>query len=634
MRHPSTRQKLQYHFENTLSRGSSAVIAWLAVISLVIIVLAALLIILLKIPAAEGSNESWGFAEAVWNSLMRAMDAGNLAGDSGWSLRTISLVVTIGGLFIVATLISAISAALENAITEIRKGKSLVIEKDHTLILGWNSKIFNILSELTVANENRPKARIVILADKDKVEMEDEIRSKFPSTSNTRIVCRTGSPLDLDHLKLVSIHEPRSIIVLAPEETEQPDIFVIKSILAITNLPERREKEYHIVAELQEKRNWEAAKMVGGKEASLLLSSDIIAKLMAQTCRQSGLSVVYTELLDFTGSEIYFIETADLLGLTYKELLHRFEDSTVIGILNTEGVPHLNPPMDRVYMSGEKIIAIAEDDDKIIVSSPSLLEIDFSLIVDNSSSKENKENILIMGWNSKTSAIIRELDSYVSGGSELLLADDNNHLQDEMEALASSLTKLKLKYQQTDIVSREAIEQLNPTGFDHVIVLSNDLVSIQESDARTLLILLHLRRIADLNGTDLNIVSEMRDLRNRTLAEIAKADDFIVSDSLTSSLIAQISENKSLEQVFQQLLSSEGAEIYMKPIGDYVKTGVPIDFYTLLEAASLKGQTAIGYRLEKLGKDSRQSYGVNCNPVKSNKITFDASDKLIVLSES
>lgn len=72
-----------------------------------------------------------------------------------------------------------------------RKGHSFVIEKDHTLILGWSTKIFTIISELVVANQNHKDAKIVIKADMDKVEMEDEIRARIPDTKTTRIICRT-----------------------------------------------------------------------------------------------------------------------------------------------------------------------------------------------------------------------------------------------------------------------------------------------------------------------------------------------------------------------------------------------------------------------------------------------------------
>ena len=69
----------------------------------------------------------------------------------------------------------------------------------------------------------------------------------------------------------------------------------------------------------------EAAELVGGDEAVLIQSSDVIARITAQTCRQSGLSVVYQELMDFDGAEIYFKEEPALVGQTYRQALARFQ---------------------------------------------------------------------------------------------------------------------------------------------------------------------------------------------------------------------------------------------------------------------------------------------------------------------
>src|SRR6185436_16838214 len=94
-----------------------------------------------------------------------------------------------------------------------------------------------------------------------------------------------------------------SIVVPLPESADEPDAQVIKTILAITNNPKRRPDPYHIVAEIRDDGNIEAARLVGGDETQLVLTGDVISRLIAQTCRQSGLSIVYTELLDFGGDE-------------------------------------------------------------------------------------------------------------------------------------------------------------------------------------------------------------------------------------------------------------------------------------------------------------------------------------------
>jgi ion channel POLLUX/CASTOR len=569
----------------------------------------------------------------MWQSLMRTFDAGNMAGDSGILPRIIFVLVTLGGIFIVGSLIGTITSGLEGKLDEMRKGRSKVLEDGHTLILGWSSKIFAIISELLIANENQKKPRIVILADRDKVEMEDEIRARFPNTKNTKIICRSGSPLDLTDLDVASPHEAKSIVILSPEGAENPDTHVIKSILAITNNPNRRKAPYHIVAEIREEENMEAAQLVGGKEAVLVLAGDLIARVTAQTCRQSGLSVVYTELLDFDGAEIYFTHQPSLAGKTYRDAVFAFEDSAVMGVFYADGTVRVNPAMDSPIGPKDKIIAISEDDDTLKLSGKSAFNIVEAAVQNVEPTKLDKERTLILGWNDKGSTIITELDNYVGQGSEILVVTGNDVGRDVVEGLIPSMGRASLTYKSGKITNRALLDELDVTTWDHIIVLTYTDVDMQEADAQTLICLLHLRAISDQTGVDLNIVSEMLDIRNRDLAEVTRADDFIVSDKLISLMLSQLSENKHLKKVFDDLFTSEGSEIYLKPMSDYVAIGVKVDFYTVLESAARKGATAIGYRINSQSSDSSQGYGVKVNPPKSKVVTFTAEDKIIVLAE-
>jgi hypothetical protein len=117
------------------------------------------------------------------------------------------------------------------------------------------------------------------------------------------------------------------------------------------------------------------------------------------------------------------------------------------------------------------------------------------------------------------------------------------------------------------------------------------------------------------------------------LAEITQADDFIVSDALVSLMLAQVAENKQLNAVFADLFDPEGSEVYLKPAGDYVQLGVPVNFYTVVEAARRRNEVAIGYREKAKSNRADQQYGVTLNPSKSRLITFDAKDSIVVLAE-
>jgi hypothetical protein len=145
---------------------------------------------------------------------------------------------------------------------------------------------------------------------------------------------------------------------------------------------------------------------------------------------------------------------------------------------------------------------------------------------------------------------------------------------------------------------------------------------------------LHLREIASQTSQSFSIVSEMLDDRNRQLAEITRADDFIVSDQLVSLLMAQISENKELWAVFEQLFDPEGSELYLKPAGEYVDLGKPLSFCTVVEAARRRDEVAVGYRVKSEAANPQKSYGLHLNPDKSQRITFTQGDKMVLLAES
>jgi hypothetical protein len=155
----------------------------------------------------------------------------------------------------------------------------------------------------------------------------------------------------------------------------------------------------------------------------------------------------------------------------------------------------------------------------------------------------------------------------------------------------------------------------------------------QEADAVTITTLLHLRNIADHKRSKYSIVTQMWDIRNRDLADIARADDFIVSDKMSSLMVTQVAENRKLNDVFKALFSSEDSDIYIKPIKYYVKLGQPVNFYTILESACQKGETAIGYRMREACQSPELNYGIFLNPKKSKDATFKEEDSIIVLSE-
>ncbi len=619
---PSFAERFRYWFDNWMSRGTIALMGLLGLATIALVAVVSVLVWVFR--AFPDNAEDGDFIDILWGGLMRTLDPGTMGGDSGWGFRALMLVITIGGLIIVASLIGIVSGAFDSKVEELRKGRSRVLEHDHTLILGWNSKIHSIVQELAIANESRGRASIVVLADKDKVEMEDAIRLAAGSLGKTTVICRTGDPKSLTDLAMVSPSAARSIILLAPEGSADPDAEVIKTALALTNNPARKPEPHHIVGELADPENLEVARLVGKDEAHWVLGPDLIGRITVQSCRQSGLSVVYQELLDFDGDEIYFTEQPGLIGHTYFDAQLSFSDCSAMGLVQG-GRVSINPAPDTVIVAGVQVIVIAADDSLITLGEPGKPSVD--AISEAVSTPAAPERTLVLGVNAGLGAMLRELDEYVAEGSVVqVVSPTATELPTYDNVTATTVLG--------DPTKRAVLDGLGVDSFDHIIVLADkDEPDLQRADSRTLVTLLQLRDMSETGGFDLNIVSEMLDDTNRELAEVTEADDFIVSDKLIALLLSQVSENRKLTEVFDTLFSSAGSEIYLNPAAEYITQGSTVDFYAVLEAARRRGETAIGYRVAADAHVSAAGYGVKVNPKKGDRFTLAPADRIIVLAE-
>ena len=618
------KNKLAYMFDNLMSRGTLALIGCLAVITTVIIAVMSVVVLI------TNSLQGTSFLTLMWMGLMRTIDSGTITGDSGNAVFVACMfIITMAGIFIFSILIGLLTTGLQNKMDSLRKGRSKVIESNHTIILGWSDQIFTILSELITANSNQKKSCIVVMGNKDKIEMDDEIRSRIPHTGRTRIVCRTGNPIDLNDMSRVNMNDSRSVILI-----EDSDANTIKAVLAITNTAGCKNKDFTIVTVLREEKNLEVAQIAGQGRVEYILYNSIISRIMAQTCRQPGISAVYLELLDYDGDEIYITRCTGLAGKTFAEALMCFADSSLIGVKRGEKT-QLMPPMDWIIEDGDEIIAISADDDTVVASDFNTQNIQEDAIVTSAVPVvPAPEHILILGWNENSPAIIAELDNYVPKGSLLAVACDREDAQAIWEKLGRTPKNLTVEFYYDDITDRKVLDELMAGNFHHVVLLSDKYTDdIQKADANTLITLLHLRDISEKTGHVFNTVSEMLDNRNRQLAEVAKVNDFIISEKIISLMLAQISENKYLNPVFQDLFDADGAEIYMKSVQNYLKPGTLVNYYTVVEAARRKGEIVIGYKIKAQQNDTTKGCGIYTNPAKSKTITFEPDDMLIVLAQ-
>ncbi len=624
----TTRDRLRYRFDATLARGTIGVIGWLGAVTVVVVLIGGFAVWLLGI--RTDGQEPTGLIEGLWTNLGIALSPGALGSDVDWTWRLIALAVALAGIFVLSILIGIISSGIESRLDELRKGRTLVVEQGHTLILGWSPKLHQILSELEVANANQRNPCVVILADRDKVEMEDEVRARAGDGQRTRVICRSGSTSNAADLSLVRPEVAKSILVLLDESTGDPG--VVKTVLALLSIDPALER-LRVTAEFESQTSAAAIDRATHGRMGIVVSNDIIARVTAQVCRQSGLSLVFQELLDFDGDEIYLQEEPGLLGAAFGDALTAYEHSAVIGVRDAGGAVTLSPSFDRIFGEGDQVVAISADDDTVRLAGP-VARVTTAGVASEPAIAPVQEQTLLIGWNSLGPTILGELDRYVSPGSSVRLLIDPTQLADPIELP-------ELGNMAVDVVEMDTVDgvqlaaQVNRERYDQVIILCYRSGDVAADDARALLTLLQVRQATQQGGPNANVrlVTELLDVRDVELARVANPDDFVVSERLTSLVLAQLSENNELRGVFADLFDAEGVELVLVPAERYGLIGSESGFGDVVAAARERGHVAVGVRISSTAvDDGLGGWGVFVNPPKSRRFAFGDGDQILVLA--
>lgn len=629
---PSLRARWHYRSDALFAKGTAPLIAWLGLVTLALILAAGFVISLFGI--AVNGNRPSGFLENTWMSLLRTMDPGTMGGDQGWGWRGIALVVTIGGILIVSILIGLVTSGIENRLAELRKGRSRVIERDHVVILGWSPKIFPVISELAIANENQKHGRIVILAARDKSEMEDELDAQLGDLGPTRVICRTGHPSTIGDLDLVAVDAAKSVIVLAPEGTGAlSDAMVIRSVLALLQTPSGR--DVPVIAELADSRNARALQAATGGRVRTLVSSEIVARVTAQVCREPGASAVYQELLDFDGDELYFESVPELVGQSFGAALNAFEDASIVGLRHADGSVDLVPLMTTTIEPGCDVLAIAGDDDRVLFSG---FRDANPRPTGNGAALPSRPpaRILVLGWNHFGPFVLGELDGNVPADSKVCIAVHPDRAEANTASKVGTLPNTAVSVELADVTEPGVLGRLlDAEAWDHVILLCyRENCEADEADAHALMTLLALRQelsareARDGAAATPSVVAELRDVRDVALAGITRPDDLIVSERLTSLVIAQLAQSPELETVFRELFSAGGPQVRLQPASEYAPIDEPCVYADVVAAGRDRGEVVIGYR-----RNSANGAPV-VNPAKQTALNLRAVDEVIVIART
>ncbi|KAG5560988.1 hypothetical protein RHGRI_004122 [Rhododendron griersonianum] len=626
------------------------------------LIVATLLLICLGGLALFGVTED-SLTDCLWLSWTYVADSGNHANSEGIGPRLVSVAISFGGMLIFAMMLGLVSDAISEKLDSLRKGRSEVVEQNHTLILGWSDKLGSLLNQLSIANENLGGGIVVVMAERDKEEMELDIAKMEFDFRGTSVICRSGSPLILADLKKVSVSKARAIIVLADDgNADQSDARALRTVLSLTGV--KKGLRGHIVVELSDLDNEVLVKLVGGDLVETVVAHDVIGRLMIQCARQPGLAQIWADILGFENCEFYIKRWPQLDGMQFEDVLISFPDAIPCGVkvASYGGKIILNPDESYVLQEGDEILVIAEDDDTYSPSTfPTVKEAPF-IDITRPARKPQKillcgwrrdiddmiavwrghlpkdfivpkssERILFCGWRRDMDDMIMVLDAFLAPGSELWMF--NEVLENEREKKLidggldiTRLVNISIVNREGNAVIRRHLESLPLESFDSAKRLPFREARVSQGHKGSSSPGSWIGDMQQASDKSV-IISEILDPRTKNLLSMSKISDYVLSNELVSMALAMVAEDRQINDVLEELFAEEGNEMHIRQADLYIREGEELSFYEVLLRARQRREIVIGYRLANAEK------AVINPPAKNEQRRWSVKDVFVVIAE-
>ena len=262
-------------------------------------------------------------------------------------------------MLIAGTLIGLIASGVEQRVEGLRRGRSIVVETDHYVVLGWSSRSRVVIDQLTKSDRH---SVVIVLADRDAPEMDDEFRPDLDTTLGHRLIFRSGDPQLPSSLELANIDDARAIIVLPPDRDGDADVvtvvLTIGQLIGFEHTP--------IVVEVSSDLMRDKLLRVAGPNLHPVVVAEAASRATALVLRQSGVSEVVEELADAATPGVHVQERPELIGSTFGDAVLGFDAARPIGVIAADGTLRMNPPAATTIKTGDAIVAIAAGREAIV----------------------------------------------------------------------------------------------------------------------------------------------------------------------------------------------------------------------------------------------------------------------------
>ena len=594
-----------------------------------------------------------GHKTAIWWAFLRLTDPGYLGDDEGLARRVISTMLTVlGYVLFMGSLIAILTQWLNQKVHNFERGLTPIVRRNHILILGWTNRTPAIVDELMRSEERVRRflqlrgargLHVVILSEDVSLERTMELRKALgPLWSARKITFRSGIPLRMEHLERVDFQNASAIILpgadFAYGSANESDTRIVKTLLSIVNQhrkrcttsTEVRQSLPLLVTEIFDPNKVLMAQRTYRGILEILASDVFITRCMAQNVRHPGLSHVFHQILSHGhGNTIYIRTFESLAGFRFGDLAGACPKAVLLGVVRPHDeafCPMLNPSGDLILESEDRLVFLAQkyEDCETLKNHPPKQSSHKSQDVSHIRVK-SKRRILILGWNHKVAALLKELGRYVREQFEISILSLIPLVEREAELARKGIDqhRVMVTHCEGDYTSLADLEAMHPGSYDNVVILGSDWLGTQEeSDARTIVGHLVLRNTLEGSTQKPEILVDLMDSDNVALFEDDNTE-VLVTPMIASHVLAQVALRRELNVVYEELFGTGGAEIFFRPVSDYGIAGQEVGFGKLKEIATCHSEIALGIRLK--------SGWVALNPTHDEAYMLGESDDLIVL---